>query len=127
LAFVGEQVVKVLGLSSSQMPGPNQGLIEIGMDSLMAVELSNRFRTNFHQSFSSTLAFEHTTIQALANYLNEAVLDQIAGENRALDETNSDARNGGEDDAAQLLSQLDDLSDEQVDALLRQMQTDQES
>src|SRR5690606_18226907 len=64
LSFVCEQVSRVLGLTVSRQPGLNQELVEIGMDSLMAVELSNRFRTHFGQSFPSTMAFEHSTIQA---------------------------------------------------------------
>jgi NAD(P)-dependent dehydrogenase (short-subunit alcohol dehydrogenase family) len=124
-AFVREQVIKVLGLSAAQAPGLNQGLIEIGMDSLMAVELSNRFRANFRQSFPATLAFEQSTIQALTNYLNETVVSQLfdkSSENGASAADDVDVQNA---DASQLLSNLDNLSDEQVDILLQQMQADQ--
>ncbi len=125
LAFVRDQVVKVLGLNAAQAPGLNQGLIEIGMDSLMAVELSNRFRMNFHQPFPATLAFEHSTIQALTNYLSETVLSQVLSKTdgtATLPVDNLDVENAN---AAELLSNLDNLSDEQVDLLLRQMQADQ--
>lgn len=124
LSFVQEQVVKVLGLSTAQTPAPNQGLIEIGMDSLMAVELSNRFRANLHQSFPATMAFEHSTIAALTNYLNDAVISQLGG---TADDAASDDIDIETADAAELLSNLDNLSDEDVDNLLRQMQAEQGS
>lgn len=120
LAFVTEQVVKVLGLSGANTLSASQGLVEIGMDSLMAVELSNRFRGHFGQNFPSTLAFEHPNIQSLANYLSETVLSQLDDTSPAapadLDATDAEA----------LLSNLDNLTDEQVDALLKQMQKGQE-
>jgi acyl carrier protein len=125
LSFVGDQVVRVLGLSASQQPGLNQGLVEIGMDSLMAVELSNRFRTHFGQPFPSTLAFEHSTIQALTDYLAETILAQLS-QNGEASTAEPDVAETQDNSAVELLSSLDNLSDEQVDALLRQMQTDQE-
>lgn len=124
LAYVSEQVVRVLGLNTSQQPGLNQGLVEIGMDSLMAVELSNRFRMHFSQPFSSTLAFEYSTIQTLVDYLAETILGQLSQDgdtSTAAQADETDSQNVG---AVELLSSLDNLSDDQVDALLRQMQTD---
>src|SRR5690606_38359562 len=44
VAAVRDQVVKVLGLNPAKPPELRQGLTEIGMDSLMAVELSNRLK-----------------------------------------------------------------------------------
>lgn len=126
LTFVGEQVVRVLGLSAAQQPGLNQGLVEIGMDSLMAVELSNRFRTHFGQSFPSTLAFEHSTIQALTDYLAETILGQLSQNGKPASAAAPEAENGQSEGAVELLSSLDNLSDEQVEELLRQMQNEQE-
>jgi acyl carrier protein len=125
LVFVRDQVVKVLGLSSAQLPGLNQELIEIGMDSLMAVELSNRFRMNFQQPFPATLAFEHSTIQALTNYLKATVLSQLFDKSVETEQLPADELNIENADATQLLSNLDMLTDEQVEFLLRQMQTEQ--
>jgi hypothetical protein len=125
LVFVREQVVKVLGLSSAQTPGLNQGLIEIGMDSLMAVELSNRFRMNFGQPFPTTLAFEHSTIQALTDYLSATVLSQLADQPAETEISSANELDVDLADAALLLSNLDQLSDQQVELLLRQMQADQ--
>ncbi len=125
--FVREQVVRVLGLDPTTAPGLRQGLIEIGMDSLMAVELSNRFRAHFHQSFPTTLAFEHSTIQALATYLAENLQIQFDEQaNGAAPQSDPGASGHETMETAQLLSNLDHLSDDEIDALLRQMQVDQE-
>jgi acyl carrier protein len=119
IGHVQEQVMKVLGLPGQ--PGLEQGLIEMGMDSLMAVELSNRLQGSLRQSFPSTLAFEHPTVAALVDYLTPMILSQTdaaAG--------NGVAGEGGREDAAQLLTKLDDLSDQQVDTLLAQLLSEQE-
>ncbi len=73
-AHVREQVVKVLGLDATQSPELKQGLTDLGMDSLMAVELSNRFRASLRRSLPATLAFEYPTISALANFIATEVL-----------------------------------------------------
>jgi acyl carrier protein len=74
-SYVQEQVMRVLGLS--QPPDPQQGLTDIGMDSLMAVELSNRLRTAVRQPLPTTLAFEYPTIRALTRYLAEEALKEL--------------------------------------------------
>jgi acyl carrier protein len=76
--FVQEQVVKVLGLNPSEPPDERQGLFEIGLDSLMAVELSNRLRISLDRPHPQTLAIEHPTIQALTAYLAEDVSSLIS-------------------------------------------------
>jgi acyl carrier protein len=59
----------VFGLSPSRPPSPRQGLSDIGMDSLMAVELGNRLGRAVGLKLPTTLAFEYPTIEALGGYL----------------------------------------------------------
>ncbi len=63
------EVAKVLGLPSNQLPGLQQGFFDLGMDSLMTVELRNRLETSLGISISSTVIFEYPTIADLAEYL----------------------------------------------------------
>ena len=76
-AYAFEQIVRVLGLDPSERLDPLQGLTEIGMDSLMAVELSNRLGVGTGLALPSTLAFEHPTLRELTDHLfGELGLDQ---------------------------------------------------
>jgi NADPH:quinone reductase-like Zn-dependent oxidoreductase/acyl carrier protein len=68
-------VVKVLGLEPGVTVDVDRGLTDMGMDSLMAVELSNHLQDRIGNSLPPTLAFEFPTVAALAGYLAEEVLD----------------------------------------------------
>ena len=73
---VREQIIRVLGLDPTHPVDPRQGLREIGMDSLMAVELRNRLEASFGRALPATLAYEHPTIARLATFLSTEVLAQ---------------------------------------------------
>ena len=68
-SFVQDEVVRVLRLPSP--PDVQTGFTELGMDSLMAVELCNRLQSQLgHQvKLSSTLAFDYPTTAKLADHL----------------------------------------------------------
>ena len=61
--YVLGEVNKVLGLDTSHSPNPRQGFTDIGLDSLMAVELSNRLQKDLDRPLPSTLTFEYPTIE----------------------------------------------------------------
>ncbi len=84
LHFVQGEVIKVLGLNASEIPNLRQGLSDIGMDSLMAVELSNRLQKALEHALPSTLTFEYPTIEALTNYLASDILALTPASNAAL-------------------------------------------
>lgn len=71
---IQSEVAKILGFAPSRLPGMQQGFVELGMDSLMAVELKNCLQTSLGHSLSSTLAFNYPNIEALASYLASEVL-----------------------------------------------------
>ncbi len=73
LAHVREQVARVLGVAAEQGLEARQGFQDLGLDSLMAVELRNRLQTSFGRALPSTLAFDFPTIQAMADYLAQAL------------------------------------------------------
>jgi acyl transferase domain-containing protein len=70
---IRHQVADVLGLDSSAVLKDDQPLTELGIDSLMAVELSNRLKTSLGQSLAPTLAFEFPTLGGLTAHLLERV------------------------------------------------------
>lgn len=68
-ACVRDNVVKVLKIDTAQPPNIHQVFSEIGMDSLMAVELNNRLQIDLGHLLPPTLAFEYPTIDSLTAYL----------------------------------------------------------
>jgi acyl carrier protein len=68
-AHIREQAIRVLGLSASYNLDTLQPLREIGMDSLMAVELRNALGASLGQKLPSTLLFDYPTVEALTDFL----------------------------------------------------------
>ena len=87
ITYLQTEVGKVLGLPSSQLPNPHQGFFDIGMDSLMAVELKNRLETNFGVPFPSTIIFEYPKIVDLADYILTEVLPTEDSQEELIDES----------------------------------------
>ncbi|WP_394839098.1 SDR family NAD(P)-dependent oxidoreductase [Pendulispora rubella] len=67
--LVRPEAAAVLGIAPPSTLQPEQPLQELGLDSLMAVELRNRLATVTGLRLKSTLLFEHATIAALARFL----------------------------------------------------------
>ena len=67
--FLKDQLVEILRLRSA--PSSSAGFFELGMDSLMAVELRNRLNRAFRGAFivSNTAVFDHPDIARLAEHL----------------------------------------------------------
>ncbi|MEM9923110.1 MAG: beta-ketoacyl synthase N-terminal-like domain-containing protein [Cyanobacteria bacterium P01_D01_bin.50] len=69
VAHIQKEVAVVLRLDPSHIPEPHRGFFDMGMDSLMAVELKKRLEANLGYLLSSTLAFNYPTIETLAEYI----------------------------------------------------------
>ena len=131
IELVGEMVLEVFGLDGSRSIPPDQNLTMLGMDSLLAIQLSNRLKSSFGSAVPSTLTFQYPTMEAIADYLLEA-LATAAGESErhANGKTHAPASAiveiGAELDAGKaeaLLANLDQLSDHEVEALLGAMES----
>jgi NADPH:quinone reductase-like Zn-dependent oxidoreductase/short-subunit dehydrogenase/acyl carrier protein len=73
-AHVRDQVLGVLGLDRSAAPDRHQGLRDLGMDSLMSIELRNRLQRTLGAHLPATLAFDFPTLEALTEHLAQEVL-----------------------------------------------------
>ena len=73
VSFLQREVQAVLRLPSA--PGSTVGFFDLGMDSLMAVELRNRLNRAFSDSYAApnTLVFDYPTIADLARHLVDAL------------------------------------------------------
>jgi NAD(P)-dependent dehydrogenase (short-subunit alcohol dehydrogenase family) len=113
LDFVRDQARQLLGLDPSQPVNPHQALSELGLDSLMAVELGNLLGAGLDCSGSlpATLLFDYPTAAAVTDYLAGEVLGWDARA-EAADETTTTA----EDE----LAEIAELSDEEAEELLLQ-------
>jgi myxalamid-type polyketide synthase MxaE and MxaD len=71
---VRQQVARVISVPDPAALDIRQGLFEMGLDSLMSVELKGRLEASVEQPLPSTLTFNYPTIADLARYLDESVL-----------------------------------------------------
>ncbi|WP_083305302.1 type I polyketide synthase [Moorena producens] len=74
MTHVSSQLARVLGLTAPEQIEPRQPLFDLGIDSLMAVELKNRLESSLGHSIPSTVLFDYPTLEALVDYLGEDVL-----------------------------------------------------
>ncbi|PSR19687.1 beta-ketoacyl synthase [filamentous cyanobacterium CCP3] len=119
-------LAKVMGLSPNQI-NPQRGFADLGMDSLMAVEMRNLLQTNLGCAVPTTLAFDYPTVEALVDYFLETLeFEADPGDPAA---TGNDAStNGGPDSLpiatsgpqAEPPTDLDDLSADDLADLLAQ-------
>jgi Phosphopantetheine attachment site len=113
LGFVGDHVARVIGAPGRESIDVRQPLNEMGLDSLMAVELRNRLGNGLGlaRSLPATLVFDHPTLEALASYLAHDVLP--AGEQEA-----GDAPEGAV--PVDAVGAIGDLSDDEIERLFAQ-------
>ena len=105
---VRDEVARVLGLSDPHSIDPSQSLFELGLDSLMAMELRRRLENIAGATLPAALAFNYPNLSALTALLSDKIGARIP--------TAGDAEEIGK-----LLNRIDDLSGAELDSLLAQM------
>lgn len=72
--YLQGEVAKILGFREGEMPACDRGFFEMGMDSLMAVELKTRLENELECSLPATVTFESPNIEQLSRYLSTQIL-----------------------------------------------------
>jgi acyl carrier protein len=109
------RVVRVLGGDPALTIDRLRPLKELGIDSLMAVELRNGLKADLRLDggLPATLVFDHPTVDAIAAYLDEEVLSAASPKAARIPPREAAA-------ADSMLSRLEQLSDDEVDRLLHE-------
>jgi NAD(P)-dependent dehydrogenase (short-subunit alcohol dehydrogenase family)/acyl carrier protein len=109
--FVRERALRALGVNPSKAVDPRTPLGEMGLDSLLSVELRNTLSSAIGQPLPATLLFDYPTIDALTDFLLKDKLD-IAGDVEEVVTAPADTA------PASMLDSIENLSDDEVDRLL---------
>jgi acyl transferase domain-containing protein/NADPH:quinone reductase-like Zn-dependent oxidoreductase/NAD(P)-dependent dehydrogenase (short-subunit alcohol dehydrogenase family)/acyl carrier protein len=113
VTFVERHAAQALGLQPGKNVDPQRPLHDMGLDSLMSVELRNALAASLGKPLSATLLFDYPTIETLARYLATQVLELEPQAGPAAD---ADA------DRSQQIDGIRNLSDEEAEAaLLREL------
>ena len=107
LAALTDLVAEVLRLDRSEI-APRQRLFDLGIDSLIAVELKNRLQSSLGTTLSTTLLFDYPTLDALADYLQERLVATVSDVTRMASSSSPSA----------LPDDLAALSEEEAETLL---------
>jgi acyl transferase domain-containing protein/NADPH:quinone reductase-like Zn-dependent oxidoreductase len=109
---------RVLGIAADEPLDPRQPLQEMGLDSLMAVELRTMLGAGLalERPLPATLAFDHPTAEALASYLAELLGSE--NEVRASTTTAHSVADPSADESAGPAEEEEELSDDDAEAML---------
>lgn len=78
-------VATTLGIADPTVVDPQQGLLDMGVDSLMAIELRNQLGKLFESKFPSTLIFDYPTLEKIQIFLTQHLAEVAASANWVAD------------------------------------------
>jgi acyl transferase domain-containing protein/acyl carrier protein len=110
--YVREQVARVLGTSAGKID-LERPLNELGLDSLMAIELKNRLESDLALSLPTSELMQSPSLSRLETVVIEQLATPVS--------TPSTPSLRRQETAEQLLAKVDQLSDEEVATLLHEM------
>ncbi|HEX3850494.1 MAG TPA: beta-ketoacyl reductase [Polyangiaceae bacterium] len=112
-AFVRERALRALGVDPAKPVDPRTPLGDLGLDSLLAVDLRNTLGSALGKPLPATLLFDHPSIEALTDYLLSEVLhfgDEAQGVSPDVAPAVPAVR--------ELVGSIEAMSDDEVDRLI---------
>jgi acyl transferase domain-containing protein/NADPH:quinone reductase-like Zn-dependent oxidoreductase/NADP-dependent 3-hydroxy acid dehydrogenase YdfG len=109
-AHIESEASRALGATGRRSLDPRRPLQELGLDSLMSVELRNALATSLGRYLSPTLLFDYPTLESLTHYLAKDILHLEFGD-----------RTSSEDHVAsdhKHLEELQEMSEDEAESLL---------
>ncbi len=107
----------ILGLPAGERIEARQGLRDLGLDSILSIEVRSQLETELDCNLPATLLFDYPTIETLSEYLATQVLD--LSRHTAHSNTTSNTREAAQtalfdDDLADFLADIDQISDADI-------------
>jgi acyl transferase domain-containing protein/NAD(P)-dependent dehydrogenase (short-subunit alcohol dehydrogenase family)/acyl carrier protein len=116
LRTIAEIVRRTLDLHSGEEIDPDVPLGDLGMDSLLAIELRNGLSRVFHQQFQSTILFDYPTLRTLARYLDKEVLPAHDETPAAVPVASIAIASSANENSLDILETIEQMSDEEVES-----------
>jgi malonyl CoA-acyl carrier protein transacylase len=110
IARIRSQIARIMGLDAADID-IKMGFADIGIDSLMAMELRNYLQNILERSIPASLVFDYPNVEALAQYFIKEIFARSNDEpNILLEEPEAIVKSD--------LENIDDISDEEAEAML---------
>ena len=110
VARIRSQIARIMGLDATDI-GTKVGFADLGMDSLMAVELRNYLQNILERSIPASLVFDYPNVEALAEYF-------IQDFEKPIDESDILPEEQPQAIAKSNLENIDDISEEEAEEML---------
>ena len=76
--YIRSQIGRVLGVDAPEKINLQHKLIDLGFDSLMAIELNSNLQSSLGSSLPATLLFEYPTLEVLIDYLLDTLKEDFS-------------------------------------------------
>jgi len=113
---IAEIVRRTLDLHSGEEIDPDVPLSDLGMDSLLAIELRNDLSGVLHKQLPPTILFDYPTLRALARYLDKEVLSIHEERPAAAPAAQIKAASNTNEHPLDILEIIEQMSDEEVES-----------
>lgn len=110
--------MRVTGLDSPSAVDPKGRLMDMGIDSLLAVELRNILRLELGRPLPVTLIFDYPSVETMVTFLLRQVLQLETGEEQAAAAPSAAPAQDLDRSLDGLEDAIEDLSEEELEKLL---------